>query len=327
MPGGICVERVADRLPLHLHRAHAEGEDVLQREAVAARVLLVPVRRDEDRGQERQHLPEDLVHGRLALVRLLEQLGEHLDAEADVALLVARDVVHALGEAGHGAGLGEEVLDVVLARLRHRRLDDQVVERDRLRELRQRAVGAELLAHRLEPAEDALVAPAEMRLGEGEAVGERVAGADHFLEEAVEEDGVAGLVDLLGGEEVLLLLLRGGVDVGGEAVGDRVLAVEEHRVDPERRLALDLGQGLPALLVLAEVDVVGLPVPLLPALVEVLVGDLGAGASRDVVGLGARSVLGGAARRGLGLGGASFGAIIAPSRSLASGAAARKITD
>ena len=74
-----------------------------------------------------------------------------------------------------------------------------------------------------------------------------------------------------------------GVDVGGEAVGDRVLAVEEHRVDPQRRLALDLGQRLPALAVLAEVDVVGLPVALLPALVEVLVGDLVAGLGRDVV--------------------------------------------
>jgi hypothetical protein len=103
-----------------------------------------------------------------------------------------------------------------------------VVEGDRLGELGQRAVGAQLVAHRLEPAEDALVAPVQVLLGEGEPGRERVAGADHLLEEAVEEDRVARLVDLLGSEEVLLLLLGGRVDVGGEPVGDRVLAVEEH---------------------------------------------------------------------------------------------------
>ena len=150
--------------------------------------------------------------------------------------------------------LDEEVLDEVLAGLGQRRLDDQVVEGDRLREVRQRAVAAQLVGHPVEAVEDLAVAPAQVLLGVGEGRGDVVAGADHLLEEAVEEDRVAGLVDLLGREEVLLLLLRRRVDVGGEVVGDRVLAEEEHRVDPQRRLALDVGERRPAVAVLAEVE-------------------------------------------------------------------------
>jgi hypothetical protein len=149
-----------------------------------------------------------------------------------------------------------------------------VVERDRLRELGQRAVGVELVEHLLQPRESPAVAPVQLRLGEREPFGERVAGADDLLEEAAEEDGVASLVDLLRREEVLLLLGRGGLDVGGKAVGDRVLAVEEHRVDPHRRGALDVGEAVPADAVLGEIEVVRRPVALLPALVEVRVGDL-----------------------------------------------------
>ena len=85
---------------------------------------------------------------------------------------------------------------------------------------------------------------------------------------------MTGLVDLLGGEEVLLLLLGRSLDVGGEAVGDRVLPVEEHRVDPHGGLALDFGEGLPAQLVLREVELGRLPVALLPAAVEIVVADL-----------------------------------------------------
>ena len=132
----------------------------------------------------------------------------------------------------------------------------------------------ELVDHPLEPPEDVAVPPAELRQGGLEAGGDVALDADDLLEEAVEEDGVAGLVDLLGGEEVLLLLLGGRLDIGGEAVGDRILAIEEHRVDPHGGLPLDLGEGLPALLVLREVELGGLPVPLLPAAVEIVVGDL-----------------------------------------------------
>ena len=156
-----------------------------------------------------------------------------------------------------------------------RALDDQVVERDRLRVLGQRAVLAQFLGHHVEAVEDAAVAPVELGQGGGERLLDRVAAdADHLLEEAVEEDRVADLVDLLGGEEVGLLLGRGGGDVGGEGVGDAVLAVEEHRVDPHRRAPLDVAEAVPAGFVAGEVDVVGAPVALLPALVEVLVGDV-----------------------------------------------------
>ena len=85
---------------------------------------------------------------------------------------------------------------------------------------------------------------------------------------------MARLVDLLGGEEVLLLLQRRGVDVGGEVVGDGVLAPEEQAVVPQRRLALELGEVLaPLARVLGEVELRRAPVAALPARVQVLVGD------------------------------------------------------
>jgi hypothetical protein len=60
------------------------------------------------------------------------------------------------------------------------------------------------------------------------------------MHEAREEDRVARLVHLLGGEEVLLFLARRRLDVGRQPVGHRVLAPEEERVVPERGLALEL---------------------------------------------------------------------------------------
>ena len=59
-------------------------------------------------------------------------------------------------------------------------------------------------------------------------------GAGDLAHEPREQHRVARLVDLLGGQEVLLLLARGGVDERGQVVGDGVLAVEEQRVGPQR---------------------------------------------------------------------------------------------
>src|SRR3954470_21515289 len=87
--GGMLAEGVAGRLPLHLDRLHPERVDLLESEPVLGRVPLVPARRNEDAGYPREYLAEQLRGGGPALIRLGEELGEHLDAEADVALLVA----------------------------------------------------------------------------------------------------------------------------------------------------------------------------------------------------------------------------------------------
>src|SRR5581483_4057653 len=271
--GRHLLQRVAGGPPLGEHGAQAEGVDVLELEAVAARVLEVPVGRHEDGDRVGHDLAQELDHRGLALLRGGEHLAQRLDAEADVALLVAGDVPHSLAERRHRARLREVVLVEVLAGLGQGRLDDHVIERDRLGELGQGAVARQLLAHAVEPVEDVAVAPAVVAAGVLEGVGDAAVHARDLLEEAVEEDGVARLVHLLGGEEILLLLARGRLDVGREVVGDRVLAVEEHRVGPERRAPLDVGERLPALAVLGEVERGGAPVRLLPALVEVLVAD------------------------------------------------------
>ncbi len=88
-------------------------------------------------------------------------------------------------------------------------------------------------------------------------------------------------------EEVLLLLQRRRVDVGGEVVRDRVLAPEEQRVVPQRRRALELGEVLaPLARVLGEVELGRLPVAALPARIQILVGDRVRRQARRVGGVG-----------------------------------------
>ena len=154
----------------------------------------------------------------------------------------------------------------MLARLGERGLDDDVVERDRLGELGDRAVAPQLVGHALEPVEDLDEAPGELRADRLEGVAGGAADAHDLLHEALEEDRVAGLVHLLRGEEVLLLLERRGVDVGREAVGHGVLAPEEERVVPEGGGALEVGElALPLLPIDGEVDLRGPPVAAAPS--------------------------------------------------------------
>jgi hypothetical protein len=172
-------------------------------------------------------------------------------------------------------GSTSRIVDHVLAGLGHARLDDEVVERHGLGELDLRAVLAQLVGHLVQAREHHPVAPGQ--LGERGVEGRldaALAGADHLVHEAVEEDRVARLVDLLRGEEVRLLLERRRVDVRREVVGDRVLAVEEQRVQPQRAAPL-LGRQLlvPVDDVLREVDLSRAPVPALPPCIKVLVAD------------------------------------------------------
>ena len=163
----------------------------------------------------------------------------------------------------------------MLARLRERRLDHHVVERHGRRQLRGRAIAPQLVGHRVEPVEDLHEAPRELGLDRLQSARHgAVAEAADLVHEALEEDRVARLVDLLCREEVLLLLQRRRVDVGREVVGDRVLAPEEQGVVPQRGLALEVRQLLaPLARVLGEVETHRAPVALLPARVEILVGD------------------------------------------------------
>ena len=71
-----------------------------------------------------------------------------------MALLVLGDVLHALAEPGEQVAVLEVAGDEVLAGLGERGLDDDVVERDRLGELGNRAVAPQLVGHALEPVED-----------------------------------------------------------------------------------------------------------------------------------------------------------------------------
>src|SRR5919201_5657962 len=85
---------------------------------------------------------------------------------------------------------------------------------------------------------------------------------------------MARLVHLLGGEEVLLFLARRGLNERRQVVRNRVLPVQEHRVVPERGAALEVAELLvPLPAVLGEIDLGRAPVALLPAPVEVVVGD------------------------------------------------------
>ncbi len=121
----------------------------------------------------------------------------------------------------------------------------------------------------------------------------------HLGHPAVEEDGVAHLVDELGREEGLDLAVRRGQQERGQVGGDALLADVE-AAEAEGRLQLRLGRRLhPVLLVDREVELVGAPVLPLPQRVELLVvhqaalGPAGLGLGR-ITGVRARAV--GAAR-------------------------------
>ena len=114
---------------------------------------------------------------------------QQLDAEADVALLVLGDVDHALAEAGQQLALREVVLDVVLAGLGERRLDDEVVHRHGARERGARAVAAQDVGDLVEQRERPSKAPRELGLGGAQRLGDRaVAALDDLVHEAVKED-------------------------------------------------------------------------------------------------------------------------------------------
>ncbi len=264
-----------------LHRIGAVGVDVLQREPEHGDVALVPVRRHEHGRRVRQDLTQQVGDGGLALRILADQVGDQLHAEGDVALLVAGDVGNALPQPWQQAALGQRLVDEVLAGLSQRRLDHDVVERDRLGELGPRAVAAQLVGHLVQPPEHLAKSPGEPRPRRGERRCGVAAGLRDLAHEAREQHRVTSLVDLLGGEEVLLFLARGRVDERRQVVGHRVLAVEEHRVRPQGGPALEVGERVaPVIAIGGEVDLAGAPVALLPALVQILVGDLVCGDRR-----------------------------------------------
>ncbi len=162
-----------------------------------------------------------------------------------MTLLVERDVAHALAERRQQLALLEVVGNHVLAGLREPRLDHDVVERDRGGELRLRAVGTQLVGHRVEAIEDLAKARRELGAnGVERGRGRPRADAADLLHKALEEDRVSSLIDLLGGEEVLLLLARSRIDVRREIVGDGVLAPEEERVVPQCGRAFEVRELL-----------------------------------------------------------------------------------
>ena len=93
--------------------------------------------------------------------------------------------------------------------------------------------------------------------------------AEHLAVPAVEELHVARLVDLLGREERLLLLVLVGHDEARELGRDALLADEE-RGEPPEALLLLLVERRPVLVVVLEVDRLRVPVLALPQLVELL---------------------------------------------------------
>jgi hypothetical protein len=204
-----------------------------------------------------------------------------LTPKRDVPLLVAGDVPDPLAESGQQVAASQPLLDEVLARLGQRRLDHEVIKRDRLRQLRPRVVAPELVGHPVQPLEHLPEAPRQSRPGRVQGGPDIGARARDLAHEPREQHGVPRLVDVLGGEEVLLLFARGRVNERRQVVGYRVLAVEEQGVRPQRAPALDLGELLlPLVTIKREVDLGGAPVALLPAGIQVGVRNLVGGDRR-----------------------------------------------
>ena len=190
-------------------------------------------------------------------------------------MLVAGDVREALLEPRQQLLLLVVVEHEVLAGQRQRALDDHVVG-DYEVDLGLHVTGVcdqppagldEVIVEELDEGVGHVLAR------EGQAVAdERVVEPHDLAEVAVEELHVPRLVDLLGGEKRLLLLVLVGHDEPGELRGHPLLSHEERREAPEMLLPLLLRQRRPLLLVSLQVDRLRLPLLALPELVELLRG-------------------------------------------------------
>ena len=191
-----------------------------------------------------------------------------------MAVLVLGDQLEALDPPGKDLVSLHEVGEEPLPRQRERALDDQVVQRH---EVDLRLDVARVLDQALPPLDEYHVE----HLDEGrvevvpralQAILEGPIETEHLLVEAVEVLRVAGLIDLLGGQERLFALALVGHHQARELGRDTLLADEERRQVPRQPRAQLGVHPLPVAHVLREVDRVGLPVLALPQLVQLLGG-------------------------------------------------------
>ena len=212
-------------------------------------------------------------HDRVAVaVVLLGHLAQEARAERDVPVLVARDLVEALDEAGQRAVLLVVADDEVLAREGEHALDDHVVERDRLdQRLEVLGLAREPVDARAEHLVEQRVevrVQVRARLLEPRVQVVRLEHADLRVE-AVEERDVPRLVGDLRAEEDAHLLVGRGAHHRAELGGHALLADEERRQPVHALVALLLGDPLvPVDPVLGEVEVLHAPLLPLPQAVE-----------------------------------------------------------
>ena len=133
-----------------------------------------------------------------------------------------------------------------------------------------RGVGGQPVVRRDERlVEDHLERVAQLLAGAGHVVGDDGGLRDHVVLDARVELHVAGLVDLLRGEEACLLLAVGGHHEGRELRRDALLADHQRRERPVDEALVLLGQAVaPLRLVPLQVDRPRVPLLVLPVAVE-----------------------------------------------------------
>src|SRR5688572_26685406 len=267
--------RQPDHLEAALQRLCGEGAGLLEVGAEQLGLTLDVPLRAQHGVRDRCDLAEG-AGDRLPVAAVgLGHLAEEAGAERHVAVLVARDVVEALHEAGQRALLLVVLKDEVLAGESQHPLDDHVVERHRLDQalevlrLARQMVDA-ALQHLVEELVE-LGVHVLARLGEAALKGVGLEHAD-LLVEAVEEAHVARLVGDLGAEKDAHLLGGRRAHHRPELLGHLLLADEEGAQAVHPLEALLLRDPLvPVDPVLREVDVLGRPLLALPQVVELRV--------------------------------------------------------
>src|SRR3954451_12969634 len=265
----------SEHLQSPLQLAVRKAVDLRRVVAVAPEVArALHVGRLEDVDRLRDELL-DAAQDDVAVARVrVDHVLEEANAERDVAVLVLLDQPEPLLEARVRRVVLHVLEDEALARHGEHALDDQVVGRDPLDEqlevlrVRLDAVGdlAQAAVEDVEPG--ALHALLELHKAPAQVV--RIQ-SHHLGAEAVEEDGVARLVDELRCEEGLDLPARRGQEERGEVGGHALLAYVE-RAEAPGRVLLRLGRRRqPLLAVDAEVELVRAPVLALPERVQLAV--------------------------------------------------------
>src|SRR5579875_807678 len=180
----------------------------------------------------------------------LDHISQELHAEDDMTRFVACHSSKAAPEAWEQVIQPIVFQDAALARYSHSSLDNHMIERDSLDQRREifgsMAQALADLAERFD--QDIFQARIHILAHFGQGILQLTfIQTNYLVKETSEEDGVAGLIHLLRGQEQAHLFFRHRHNIGTQCIGNAGLALKESRETIKAHHMLVLRHGLPLL--------------------------------------------------------------------------------